>query len=134
MTYHGGHVEMIRKNYPEIPMTGSPHFHSVRAGNTLYLAGATAKMTDAEFGDIGQQTDVILKRIQHIMEVEGGSLDNIVKITNFVTDVSAEGKKLTQEVRMKYFGDNLPASTRVQVAGLDLPHLKIEIEAIAVFD
>lgn len=126
-------MEIVRKNYPEIPVTGSPHFHSVRAGNMLFLAGATAKMTDAEFGNIGEQTDVILKRIQHIMEAEGGTLDNVVKITNFVTDVSAEAKKLTQEVRMKYFGENLPASTRVQVAGLDLPHLKIEIEAIAVF-
>ncbi|MDA0769155.1 MAG: hypothetical protein BZY79_02245 [SAR202 cluster bacterium Casp-Chloro-G4] len=126
-------MEIVRKNYPEIPVTGSPHFHSVRAGNMLFLAGATAKMTDAEFGNIGEQTDVILKRIQHIMEAEGGTLDNVVKITNFVTDVSAEAKKQTQEIRVRYFGENLPASTRVQVAGLDLPHLKIEIEAIAVF-
>ena len=35
-------------------------------------------------------------------------------------------------MRVKYFGENLPASTRVQVAGLVEPHLKIEIEAIAV--
>ena len=125
-------MEIVRKNYPDIPLTGSPHYHSVRAGNTLFLAGATAKMTEAEFGDIGEQTDVILKRIQHIMEAEGGTLDNVVKITNYVTEIDAEAKKLTQEVRTKYFGDNLPASTRVQVAGLDQPHLKIEIEAIAV--
>ena len=126
-------MEIVRKNYPEIPVTGSPHFHSVRAGNMLFLAGATAKMTEAEFGDIGQQTDVILKRIQHIMEAEGGTLDNVVKITNFVTEITQEAADLTQSVRVRYFGENLPASTRVQVAGLAAPHLKIEIEAIAVF-
>ena len=125
-------MEIVRKNYPEIPLTGSPHFHSVRVGNMLFLSGATAKMTDAEFGDIGEQTDVILKRIQHIMEAEGGTLDNVVKITNFVTEITQAAADLTQGVRVKYFGDNLPASTRVQVAGLSAPHLKIEIEAIAV--
>jgi enamine deaminase RidA (YjgF/YER057c/UK114 family) len=35
-------------------------------------------------------------------------------------------------VREQYFGSHLPASTRVQVAGLVDPNLKIEIEAIAV--
>lgn len=125
-------MNIVRKNYPEIPMTGSPHFQSVRAGNMLFLAGATAKLTEAEFGDIGEQTEVILKRIKHIMEAEGGSLDNVVKITSFVTDMSDEAKKQTQDIRVKYFGENLPASTRVQVAGLDKPHVKIEIEAIAV--
>ena len=125
-------MEIVRKNYPEIPVTGSPHYHSVRAGNMLFLAGATAKMTEAEFGDIGEQTDVILKRIKHILEEEGGTLDNVVKITNFVTEITQAAADLTQNVRVKYFGENLPASTRVQVAGLSAPQLKIEIEAIAV--
>ena len=53
-------------------------------------------------------------------------------ITSFVTDISKEAGAATHQVRMKYFGENLPASTRVQVAGLVEPHLKIEIEAVAV--
>ena len=35
-------------------------------------------------------------------------------------------------VRREYFGESLPASTRVQVVGLDGPSLFIEIDAIAV--
>lgn len=125
-------MDIVRKNYPELPPTGAPHFQSVRAGNLLFLAGATARGTEAEFGDIAEQTDVILKRIQHILEAEGGSLDNVVKIISFVTEISHEAGAATHAVRVKYFGENLPASTRVQVAGLVEPHLKIEIEAIAV--
>ena len=70
--------------------------------------------------------------MQHILESERGSLQNIVKITSYVTDISKEGGVATHQVRVKYFGENLPASTRVQVAGLVKPHLKIEIDAIAV--
>ena len=125
-------MDISRKNYPELPAPGAPHFQSVRVGNMLFLSGATARDTEAEYGDMAAQTDAILKRIQHIMEAEGGSLENVVKITSFVTEITSDAGAATHDVRVKYFGENLPASTRVQVAGLVAPHLKIEIEAIAV--
>ena len=125
-------MDIVRKNYPGLPQPGAPHSQSVRVGNLLFLAGATARNTEAEHGDMAAQTDIILKRMQHILEAEGGSLQNVVKITSFVTDISKEAGAATHQVRVKYFGDDLPASTRVQVAGLVEPHLKIEIEAIAV--
>ena len=125
-------MDVIRKNYPELPAQSAPHYQSVRVGNMLFLSGATARDTEAEHGDMASQTDVILKRMQFILEAEGGTLDNIVKITSFVTEISNEAGAATHEVRTKYFGANLPASTRVQVAGLVEPHLKIEIEATAI--
>ena len=125
-------MDISRRNYPGLPTPGAPHYHSVRVGNFLFLSGATARDTEAEHGDMAAQTEVILKRMQLILEAEGGSLGNIVKITSFVTDIDREAGAATHQVRVKYFGENLPASTRVQVAGLVEPHLKIEIEAIAV--
>ena len=125
-------MDIVRRNYPELPAQSAPHYQSVRVGNLLFLSGATARDTEAEHGDMAAQTDVILKRMQHIVEAEGGSLDNVVKITSFVTDISNEAGAATHQVCTKYFGQNLPASTRVQVAGLVEPHLKIEIEAIVV--
>ncbi len=125
-------MEILRRNYPDLPAPGAPHFQSVRVGDFLYLSGATARDTAAEHGDMAAQTEVILQRMQHILESEGGTLQNVVKITSFVTDISKEAGAATHQVRMKYFGENLPASTRVQVAGLVEPHLKIEIEAVAV--
>ena len=81
---------------------------------------------------MGDQTRVILDRMKNIVESEGGSLSDIVKITSYVTDLSQEAKAETQRVRLEFFGDDLPASTRVQVAGLDGPTLLIEIDAVAV--
>ena len=121
-----------RKNYPGIPVTGSPHFHSVRTGNFLFLAGATAKMTSAENGTMADQTRVILERMRYILECEGGPLCDVVKMTSYVTDLSESAKSQTQDIRREYFGESLPASTRVQVAGLDGPSLLIEIDAIAM--
>ena len=125
-------MDITRKNYAEIPAPGAPHYHSVRVGNMLFLSGATARDTEAEYGDMAEQTEVILKRMKHILEAEGGTLSNIVKITSFVTEIDSAAGAKTHEVRMRYFGNDLPASTRVQVAALVAPHLKIEIEAIAV--
>ena len=124
-------MEVVRRNYPGIPIVG-PHHHAVRAGNILFLAGVTAKMTEAEQRDIAAQTDAVLRLVKHIVEAEGGTMDNVVKITNFVTDISADATEASRAARLKYFGENLPASTRVQVAGLVDPHLRIEIEATAV--
>ena len=121
-----------RKNYTGIPVTGSPHFHSVRTGNFLFLAGATAKMTSAENGTMADQTRVILERIKYILECEGGSLCDVVKMTSYVTDLSESAKSQTQDIRREYFGESLPPSTRVQVAGLYGPSLLIEIDAIAM--
>ena len=115
-------------------MQRGTHPQAVRVGNLLFLSGALARDTDAEFGDIEQQTDAIFHRIKHIVEQEGGSLENVVKITNFVTDNSPGATAATQRARVKHFGDRLPASTRVRVAGLSEPHLLIEIDAIAVLD
>ena len=125
-------MDIVRRNYPDLPSQSAPHFQSVRVGNFLFLSGATARDTAAEYGDMAAQTEVILQRMQHILEAEGGTLQNVVKITNFVTDITSEAGAATHQVRVKYFGENLPASTRVQVAGLVEPHLKIEIEAVAV--
>ena len=125
-------MEIVQKNYAALPPTRAPHYQAVRVGNWLFLSGATARDTAAAHGDMAAQTEVILKRIQHILEAEGGSLHNVVKITSFVTDISSEASAATHRVRETYFGSHLPASTRVQVAGLVDPNLKIEIEAIAV--
>ena len=81
-------------------------------------------------GDIAAQTEAILDKFQHILEENGGSLSNIVRVTSFVTDLREAGA--AGEVRLKRFAGAFPASTQVQVAALGTPDLKIEIDAIAV--
>ena len=123
-------MDVERRDYPKLsPPSGAFH-HSVRSGNLLFIAGSTARGTAAETGDIAAQTEAILDKFQHILEENGTSLSNVVRVTSFVTDLleaAAAG-----EVRLKRFAGAFPASTQVQIAALGTPDLKIEIDAIAV--
>ena len=56
--------------------------------------------------------------------------DKVVKVTVFLTDVNDRRK--INPARVRYFGENRPASTLVEVSALVLPSLKVEIEAVAV--
>ena len=123
-------MDIIRRDYPELPQPAGPFHHSTRWGNLLFIAGSTARGTPAEKGDIGEQTEAILKKFQHILTANGATLSNIVKVTSFVTDLREA--PAAAEVRSRHFAGAFPASTQVQIAALGTPDLKIEIEAIAV--
>jgi len=123
-------MDIIRRDYPDLPQPSGAFHHSVRWGNMLFIAGSTARGTPAEKGDIAAQTEVILQKFQTILEANGGSMSSIVKVTSFVTDLREAAA--SGEVRREYFKDGFPASTQVQVAALGTPDIKIEIEAIAV--
>ena len=121
-------MDVERRDYPKLsPPSGAFH-HSVRSGNLLFIAGSTARGTAAETGDIAAQTEAILDKFQHILEENGASLSNVVRVTSFVTDL----REAAGEVRLKRFAGAFPASTQVQIAALGTPDLKIEIDAIAV--
>ena len=123
-------MDVERRDYPKLsPPSGAFH-HSVRSGNLLFIAGSTARGTAAETGDIAAQTEAILDKFQHILEENGASLSNVVKVTSFVTDLREAAA--AGEVRLKRFAGAFPASTQVQIAALGTPDLKIEIDAIAV--
>ena len=123
-------MDIVRRDYPDLPQPAGAFHHSVRSGNLLFIAGSTARGTDAETGDIAAQTEAIIKKFQHIWEANRASLSNIVKVSSFVTDLREAPARAG--VRRKYFAGAFPASTQVQVAALGTPDLKIEIEAIAV--
>ena len=123
-------MDVERRDYPKLsPPSGAFH-HSVRSGNLLFIAGSTARGTAAENGDIAAQTEAILDKFQHILEENGASLSNVVRVTSFVTDLREAAA--AGEVRLKRFAGAFPASTQVQIAALGTPDLKIEIDAIAV--
>ncbi len=67
-----------------------------------------------------------------MLKAGGSSLENVVKVTIFLTDMANFGKIV--ELRGKYFTPPYPADTIVEVTSLALPELMIEIEAVAVAD
>ena len=122
-------MEIVRQTYSHLPKPFGAFCHAVKANGFLFLSGFTASNSPAENGDILEQTTVVMDRLESILKAEGGGLSDVIRVTVYVTELD----KLMNihEIRFRYFGDALPASTLVQVTSLVQPNNKIEIEAIA---
>ena len=109
---------------------------AVRRGPFLFVSGLIARDPDtgdiAGKGDIVAQADMIFRKMQKILEQAGGSLDDVVKTTDYVTTL--ERYRETAAVRRKYFRNGFPAATGVVVKALVSPEALIEIDAIAIID
>ena len=121
-------METDHKLYPQLAKPFGAFCHAVRANGFLFLSGFTASNTPAQNGDIVEQTEAILDQIKSILDAEGAAFKDVVKVTVYVTDL--DKLQEVHDVRFRYFGDTLPASTLVQVSALVRPELKIEIEAV----
>ena len=105
----------------------------IRQGNILCIAGQTATDTHGSLvapGDIVAQTRQALSNIQRIVEAAGGSIDDVVKTTDFVT--TTQHYKDTAEVRRAFWKHGFPAATGVVVEQLRPTGALIEVSAIAV--
>ena len=83
-----------------------------------------------EKGDMAAQIERVGENIKLCLEASGATLDDLVKITSFTTDIDEFFKHAA--VRNRYFGKALPASTAVEVRRLAHPDWMIEIEATAI--
>lgn len=102
-------------------------------GRVLHISGHVSQDVDGRtvgVGDMETQTRQVLDNIGGVLSAAGGTFDDVVKVTVFVTDVSEIGA--IHAVRREYFSEPYPASTLVQVAQLIDPDWLIEIEAVAV--
>ena len=126
-------MEKTRNNHPDIAPSGTTFSRSVKVGNLLFVAGCTARGTDAQGKSMMEQTRVTLDRVARIVQAEGGQPSDIVKITTFVTSVPAwrEGRETQEALWAEFFGGAYPANTLVEITALAEPGLDVEIEAIA---
>ena len=104
-----------------------------RVGDLLLISGQAAIDEHGELvgvGDFDAQAEQVFRNLRRVLEAGGSSLDRVVKVTIFLTDMANFPKIV--ELRGKWFTPPYPADTIVEVASLALPELEIEIEAIAV--
>ena len=109
--------------------------HAAKAGNTLYIAGQIAQDVDGNLvgkGDFEAQVRKVCENLKNIMEEAGGTLQNIVKKTTFLTHYSHI--ETYRRVRSEYFPEPSPPNTLVIIESLTLPEYMIEVEAVAVLD
>lgn len=114
------------------PGAVGPYSQAVKAGNMIFTSGqipldpATGKLVE---GDIQTHARRSLDSIKAILEEAGASLEDVVKVTVFVADVSKFS--LINEVYGEYFSNHKPARSLVEISKLPLD-AQIEIEVVAI--
>jgi len=115
------------------PAALGPYNHAVRTGDLLFCAGqipiepATGNLVS---GDIKMQTERVLQNIKAILDDQRLTFANVVKSTVFMTNLGDFAAM--NEVYAKYFTENFPARSTVQVAALP-KGATVEIEVVAHF-
>ena len=86
--------------------------------------------TDAQEGPIAAQSWMILENLRKTVQAAGGTLDDVVKLTQYFRDM--RDFPIYNRIRAMYFPGEPPASTVVRVLEL-LPtnDSLLEVEAIA---
>lgn len=106
---------------------------AMRVGSLLFVSGQAAIADDGTVvgaGDFDRQAEQTFRNLQRVLEAGGSSLDDVAKVTIYLTDMSNFPKIV--ELRGRWFTPPWPADTIVEVRALALPELEIEIEAVAV--
>jgi 2-iminobutanoate/2-iminopropanoate deaminase len=107
-----------------------PISSGVLAGNTLYIAGTIGVKPGGKTPiSATEETRVIMNRIQDVVRRAGMTMDDIVSIQVFCTDMSAYGA--FNKVYRTYFSGKYPARTFVGVAKLGAG-ARFEVKGIAV--
>jgi len=117
------------KNAP--PAMG-PYSHGVAAGNLLFLSGQVPLAADGsgpQHGTIDEEARLVLSNVKAILEESGSSMDQVVKVTAYLSDMNDFGSFNT--VYAEFFPDNCPARTCIQAGRLPLD-FKVEVEVIAL--
>ena len=115
------------------PATYSQGIKVTQAQTILFLSGQVAYTIDGGVacrGDFKGQARGAYDAIKALVESQGGTLANVIKITTYVTDMRY--RLDLAALREEYFGKKGPASTLIEISALAHPDWMIEIEAIAV--
>lgn len=102
-------------------------------GEMVFISGQTSRAQNGKTidgADESEQAVIVFEKIKALLEAAGATMNDVVKMTIFVTDITRNVQ--IWEVRKRYFSGDFPACSLVEVSALASPAIKLEIEAIAV--
>lgn len=112
----------------QAPKAIGPYSQAIRVGDTVYMAGqipldpATMQMVE---GDFEKEARRVFENIKAVISAAGGSFEQIVKVTIFLTDFANFAK--VNEVMAEYCKAPFPARSTVAVAALPR-NARVEVE------
>ncbi len=114
------------------PKAVGPYSQAVRAGGTVWVSGqvalepGTGRLVE---GGIEAETRRVLENLRAILEEAGSSLDRVVKVAVFLTDLG--DFETMNRVYAGFFGAAAPARVTVEVSRLPRG-ARVEMDAIAL--
>lgn len=114
------------------PAAIGTYSQGIRVGNTVYLSGqialdpASMQICSAE---IRNQIDQVFENLRAVCEAAGGSLQNLVKLTVYLTDLNHF--PLVNEAMSRYITEPYPARAAIGVSALPRA-AQIEMDGIMV--
>ncbi len=115
------------------PAAIGPYSQAIRAGDTVFVSGQIA--LDPATGDLIEDVSIqaqarrSLENIAAILGAAGASMDDVVKVTVYLADMS--DFKEVNRVYGEFFGASPPARATVAVRGLPLG-VAVEMDCIAI--
>lgn len=116
-------------NAPEAIGTYS---QAVKAGDTVYLSGQIPLVPDTMevvAGDFAAKARQVFDNLQAVCEAAGGSLQDIVKLNIYLTDLT--NFATLNEVMATYFQEPYPARAAIEISALP-KGVPVEMDAIMV--
>jgi len=112
------------------PAAIGAYSQAVRHGSSVYISGqipidpATQNVIE---GDARAQIDQVFKNVEALAQAAGGSLDDVVKVMVYLTDLG--DFPIVNEAMERYFAKPYPARAAIGVASLP-KGVSVEVEAI----
>ena len=116
------------------PAAIGTYSQAVKVGNTVYLSGQipldpkTMTLVDT---DMSAQINQVFKNLTAVCDAAGGTLNDIVKLNIFLTDLSHFA--LVNEIMAQYFEQPFPARAAIGVAQLP-KGAAVEMDGILVVE
>lgn len=122
-----------KETYPEQNLSNDL-CQAVVANGVVYLRGQIGQDLDTResigIGDVEAQTEKAMANISMLLEEAGGELEDIVKVTVYLTDIRY--RETVYNVMGRWLKGVYPVSTGLVVDALARPEWLVEIDATAV--
>lgn len=118
----------------QAPAAIGPYSQAIRVGSTVYLSGqipldpATGEIIE---GDIDAQIGQVFNNLESVANAAGGSLQDAVKITVFLTDLAHFSR--VNQIMADRLTPPYPARAAVEVSALP-KGVDVEADAILVIE
>jgi reactive intermediate/imine deaminase len=123
-------MEKIIISTDQAPQAIGTYSQAVQVGSTVYCSGQiplVPETMEMVGDDIELQITRVFDNLSAVAQAAGGSLENVVKINIFLTDLIHFAK--VNEIMAKYFSAPYPARAAIGVASLPKDAL-VEMDAV----